>query len=273
MRRVRLIELLLMNSFLKWAGSKRRSLPTLIDMMPPAFDRYVEPFAGSACLFFAITPKKALLSDINAELVGSYLQLRDNVEAVISTVAKLPMGKTAFYSLRSVDPKSLAPVEQAARFIFLNRHCFNGLYRTNRSGFFNVPYGQRSGRVPPPDHLRECSRVLQSAKVSACTFDVTLDQVRPGDFVYLDPPYCIKARRVFNEYSNAAFDHDQLKILRQALVKMDKSGIPFLVSYGYSREALLLGKGFRQRHSFVARQIAGFAGSRRKSRELMFTNY
>jgi DNA adenine methylase len=262
-----------MNSFLKWAGSKRRSLPTLIDMQPSSFERYVEPFAGSACLFFAVTPKAALLSDINAELIGSYLQLRDNVEGVIAALEKLPTGKVAFYQLRSIDPKTLGPAEQAARFIFLNRHCFNGLYRTNRAGYFNVPYGQRSGRVPPPSHLRECSRALQSAEMSACSFDTTLAQVRSGDFVYLDPPYCIAARRVFNEYSNAAFDQDQLKILRQALLEMDKNSIPFLVSYGYSREGLVLGKGFRQRHSFVARQIAGFAGHRRKSRELMFTNY
>lgn len=262
-----------MNSFLKWAGSKRRSLSTLVEMLPPSFERYVEPFAGSACLFFAVTPKAALLSDINAELIGSYLQLRDDVETVIAALAELPTGKSAYYRLRAVDPRTLAPAEQAARFIFLNRHCFNGLYRTNRAGFFNVPYGQRSGRLPPPDHLRDCSRALQTAEIAAWSFDMSLAQVRAGDFVYLDPPYCIEARRVFNGYSNAAFDHEQLKLLRQALLDMDARGIPFLVSYGYSREALVLGKGFRQRHSFVARQIAGFAGNRRRSRELMFTNY
>ena len=249
-------------------------MPTLLAMAPAHFDRYVEPFAGSACLFFSLTPKKALLADINKELIDCYLELRDNVEALITHLGKMRISKSRYYALRSLDPAKLPNLDRAARFIYLNRLCFNGLYRTNRQGRFNVPFGGgRCGALPSPERLRDCSLALKRAQIRATTFEKTLSKVKSGDFVYLDPPYCIASRRVFNEYSNASFDQEQVRTLRRSLDELNKKGVPFLVSYGFSQEAQFLGKGFNVRHTLVQRQIAGFTASRKKARELVITNY
>jgi DNA adenine methylase len=261
-------------AFLRWAGSKRRVLHRLLEFVPPAFKRYVEPFAGSACLFFRLQPQAALLSDINPHLIQTYIQVRDNVEEVVTRLRRFKGDEEEYYRIRSLGVAKCSLPEQAARFIYLNRFCFNGLYRTNLSGIFNVPYGgARSGQLPSPEFLRRCSCLLTRADLRACSFEVCLGNVQAGDFVYLDPPYSIASRRVFNEYSNANFGPSQLLQLKGELARIDKLGIPFLVSYGYSREALELGRSFKTLEIVVQRQIAGFAGDRKKSRELIITNF
>jgi DNA adenine methylase len=262
------------NAFLRWAGSKRKLLPRLLENLPEHYDRYVEPFAGSACLFFALQPEEAVLGDINKELITTYVEVRDGVEQVIQRLAQLRCGEKAYYRMRALDPDSLPRPHRAARFIYLNRFCFNGLYRTNRQGRFNVPYGgEKSGKIPSAEFLRECAVALRRVTLIASSFEGTLGTVRQGDFVYLDPPYSIRSRRVFNEYSNASFGSEQLLALRDHLERLNRMGVPFLVSYGHSREALDLGSGFHCRHTIVQRQIAGFAADRRKSREILITNF
>jgi len=225
-------------------------------------------------LFFALQPEQAVLGDINNELINTYVEVRDRVEEVIERLEKMGCGEKDFYQMRSLDPDSLSSPDRAVRFIYLNRFCFNGLYRTNLLGRFNVPYGgEKSGRVPPADFLRKCSVALQGVTLMASSFEETMGIVRQGDFVYLDPPYCIRARRVFNEYSNASFGSEQLIALRSHLERIDRMSVPFLVSYGYSREALELGRGFNRQQAVVQRQIAGFAADRRKSREIVITNF
>jgi DNA adenine methylase len=263
-----------MNTFLRWAGSKRKLLPVLLDAAPDKFDRYVEPFAGSACLFFALEPPRALLGDINADLINTYHALKSDVEAVIRHLAKHKKGKGAYYRVRSQDVSKDSSAKRAARFIYLNRFCFNGLFRTNGDGLFNVPYGgKRAGALPTAKTLRACAKSLKRATVSPLSFEQTLEKVKDGDFVYLDPPYSIQSRRVFNEYSHFSFGSKELRLLRAHLVRLNKKGIPFLVSYGVSREARKLAAGFEHREVVVQRQIAGFANKRRKSRELLITNY
>lgn len=263
-----------MNTFLRWAGSKRKLLPVLLDAAPEKFDRYVEPFAGSACLFFALEPARALLGDINADLINTYRALKSNVEGVIRHLASYKKGKGAYYRARSQDSEKLSSSKRAARFIYLNRFCFNGLYRTNGDGLFNVPYGgEKAGALPTPETLRACAKSLRRATVSPRSFEQTLEKVQPGDFVYLDPPYSIQSRRVFNEYSHFSFGSKELRLLRKHLVRLNKKGVPFLVSYGVSREARKLAAGFHHREVVVQRQIAGFATKRRKGRELLIANY
>jgi len=263
-----------MNSFLKWAGSKRKILPKLISHLPKQFDRYVEPFAGSACLFFALMPKRALLADINEELIETYQELRDRPDDVVEELSRFTPTEASYYRVRGLDSTVLSPSGRAARFIYLNRYCFNGLYRTNKQGRFNVPFGgKRSGRLPSPEFLRECATALKKVVLKPTSFEDTLAKVKAGDFVYLDPPYCIRSRRVFNEYSNASFGEEQLQLLRGHLKRLDRLGIPFLVSYGLSKEAIELSRGFYSRQLVVQRQIAGFATNRRKARELVITNY
>ena len=260
--------------FLRWAGSKRKRLPVLLGALPGKFDRYVEPFAGSACLFFALGPKQAVLADINGDLINAYLCLKADAEKVIKHLASFECNKTEYYRVRAQSTSRMSAEKRAARFIYLNRFCFNGLYRTNKLGRFNVPYGgYRAGLLPEPNMLRCCASALRNAAIASVSFDRTLTDVRAGDFVYLDPPYSIQSRRVFNEYSHFGFGGKELECLRAHLRRLDKLGIPFLVSYGVSREARELAKGFKQREIVVQRQIAGFATNRRKSRELLITNY
>jgi DNA adenine methylase len=262
-----------METFLRWAGSKRKIVPKLTEMTPPRFERYVEPFAGSACLFFALAPARAILADINQELINCYGAVKDNVEGVIRQLRGLRCDRAEYYFIRS-DHKGASNDKRAARFIYLNRFCFNGLYRTNRQGRFNVPYGgYKTGELPQPELLRKCSQSLRNTTLSAQSFQCTLEQVRTGDFVYMDPPYSISARRVFNEYSHFSFGDRELRALRTNLLQLNRLGINFLVSYGVSREARELARGFRQREIVVQRQIAGFSNNRRKSRELLITNY
>jgi DNA adenine methylase len=127
--------------FLRWAGSKRLLLPVLQNFWTARHKRYVEPFAGSACLFFAIKPAKAILGDLNPELIATYIEVKYRIGAVLDELKKLkPKSKREYKRLRSIDIAALTPPARAARFIYLNRYCFNGIYRTNLLGQFNVPY-------------------------------------------------------------------------------------------------------------------------------------
>ena len=262
-----------MISFLRWAGSKRQLLPILTDLIGDDFTRYVEPFAGSACVFFELLPDMAVLGDINPELMHTYIEVKYRVAAVIQQLAEWRKSKKRYLELRSIDPESLSQSARAARFIYLNRCCFNGLYRTNREGCFNVPYGgKRSGKIPKSDSLRSASKALKKAKLLNSDFTKVLQQVEPGDFVYMDPPFSITARRMFNEYDAATFDAEQLKQLRREMEKLADRKVKFLVSYAESAEASILRKGFKSKNVGVRRNIAGFAANRRTANETLIYN-
>lgn len=259
--------------FLRWAGSKRQLVPRLKGLWSDNYLRYVEPFAGSAALFFAINPKRALLGDFNRELIDALRAVRDNPETVYYALKALPKGEKHYYAIRDIDPCKLSRLKRAARFIHLNRYCFNGIYRTNRKGEFNVPYGaERSGRMPTLKHFKTCAQALKRASILHADFTKTLKRVRAGDFVYLDPPYAVDDRRVFVEYSANAFTTEQIDALERWLEKIDRKGAHFVLSYIYckaSKDRFLKWK----RHRLVAkRKISGFLGSRGAKFELRVTN-
>lgn len=263
-----------MNPFLRWAGSKRRLLPTLIESVPESFGRYIEPFAGSACLFFALDLREGILGDVNPELIHTYREVKKNVNEVIENLTAFKNTAAEYYSTRALNPSLLTPSMRAARLIYLNRFCFNGLYRTNRDGQFNVPYGgYKCGPLPSANMLHECSRILKKVKLVRGSFEKTLEYAQSGDFVYLDPPYCIRSRRVFSEYSHFNFGDDQLSALRKHLKTLNQKGVLFLVSYGVSHEAKELAKDFQTRRVTVKRHIAGKCSQRRRNRELLITNF
>jgi DNA adenine methylase len=237
------------------------------------FSRYVEPFAGSASLFFSISPKSAVLGDINEELISTYEQVRDNLGAILEVLRSMRKGRDNYLRIREIDASMLAPSVRAARFIYLNRYCFNGLYRTNLAGKFNVPYGgDRTGKLPTDDHFERCSQLLQRAELVAGGFDATLDMVRAGDFVYMDPPYTVSSRRVFKEYDSSGFSFREVENLRKWLLRLDQMNAGFLVSYAESAEAEFLQEGFLSESVAARRNIAGFAGSRRKATEILISN-
>jgi DNA adenine methylase len=259
--------------FLRWAGSKRKLIHRLSKYWSGAYSRYVEPFAGSACLFFELGPSQAVLGDINKELIETYEQVRGNTSAVLLSLSRLKRGKKHYLQLRAVEPATLAAPERAARFIYLNRYCFNGLYRTNRQGTFNVPYGaKRSGSLPSAVTLAQCARLLDRAELVVGDFENLLNQTTRGDFVYLDPPFSVNTRRVFREYGPSVFGQEDVDRLRRWLTILDKRGVAFLVSYADSAEARRLGSRYHVRAAAVQRNIAGFTKARARARELLIFN-
>lgn len=248
-------------------------MPALRAHWQPSYRRYIEPFAGSAALFFDLAPCAAVLADTNDELVLAYIQVKENLHPLLQVLARMRKSKGSYLRLRSQDPARLSPAKRAARFIYLNRFSFNGLYRTNRAGTFNVPYGgDRCGSLPSRQLLTRCSLHLQRARVLCADFETTLAAAREGDFVYIDPPFSVAGRRVFKEYSAATFGDHQIGTLRQSLLRLESRGAAFLLSYADSQEAELLARGFHAEARTVRRNIAGFAQQRLPSTELLIFN-
>ena len=260
--------------FLRWAGSKRRLLPILQTYWTKNHKRYLEPFAGSACLFFALKPPRAILGDVNSDLITTYLEVKYRLDGVLRELGRLPSpDKKAYIRLRSADTTNLTNAARAARFIYLNRFCFNGLYRTNLLGQFNVPYGgDRSGKVPEAAGLQQCSRRMRTARLIKGDFERVLQHAQEGDLVYLDPPFAVRSRRVFRQYDPSTFTHDDIQRLRLWMEKLNAAKINFIVSYAESDEADILRRNFCYEQVSVRRNIAGFAAHRFITKELIISN-
>jgi DNA adenine methylase len=227
---------------------------------------------GCAALFFHVQPASAVLADINAELMETYRAVCENPDALYDALASLPVGEQHYYRIREQDPSRLTKFGRAVRFVYLNRHCFNGIYRTNNAGRFNVPFGDKPGVIPPVETFRRCAQLLQRAALRACDFGHVLRDTREGDFVYLDPPYAVESRRVFREYGPRDFAEADLARLADHLKRMDSRGVAFLVSYADCTEARRLLKDWKPVRIRVRRHVAGFARSRRVAYELVATN-
>jgi DNA adenine methylase len=177
------------------AGGKRSMLRYLLPLVPPNFGTYYEPFVGGGAMFFGLYPERAVLSDSNAELINAYTVVRDDVGALITELGKHRYEEAYYYAIRAKDPGRLPPAE--ARIIFLNRTCFNGLYqvcislyRVNRRGEFNVPFGEYTNPVIcDAENLRACSTALEGVTIECTFFQTVLTRAVAGDFVYFDPPY------------------------------------------------------------------------------------
>jgi DNA adenine methylase len=234
---------------------------------------YIEPFAGSACLFFDIEPDRAILGDLNRELVNSYRVLRDDPQSVLSILRGLIPNKSAYYTVREKSPDDLPGADAAARFFYLNRHCFNGLYRTNMRGKFNVPMGKAKRSISLKEELfLSASRMLSRAELVSADFEVTLSKANRGDFVYLDPPYISRSRRIFSEYLPNSFTDRDLERLGDSLEDLDRRGITFVITYSDGAEARKLLSKWNPHRWRARRHIAGFAAHRRFSYELIATN-
>lgn len=228
---------------------------------------------GSACLFFDLLPKIALLGDINVDLVHCYEQVRSAPKSVYWHLSRFKSDADFYYDIRSENPLNMSAARRAARLIYLTRYCFNGLYRTNQAGQFNVPHGgNRTGRLPTYDQLLAASARLTGATLICADFAETIDQVREGDFVYLDPPYWVRGRRRINQYGPNTFYHRDLARLDQALKTIDQRGAHFLLSYEDSEEANQIAGAWHMAKVPVRRNVAGFAKHRRVELELVATN-
>jgi DNA adenine methylase len=224
--------------FIKWVGGKRQLLPELLARMPPTFERYFEPFIGGGALFWTLQPRDAVLGDMNERLCKTYMAVRDSVDDVITRLhghARLHKqnGERHFYAVRDIAIDAYPNAAIAAWFIYLNKTCFNGLYRVNGSGKFNTPVGAYvNPTICDEANLRACAATLAyRATVLHADFEKTTAEAKAGDFVYFDPPYApVSASADFTSYTKAGFDvADQIRLRDHALA-LKRRGVHVLLS-------------------------------------------
>ena len=202
--------------FLRWAGGKQWLSRHLSTLLGNCTGTYFEPFLGGASVYFSALPQNAVLSDLNARLIETYQQLKTMPDQIISLLDHWNNDEETYYEVRNLD--STDTVCRAAQFIFLNRTCWNGLYRVNRQGTFNVPFGHHGRTVFDPQHLLDASQALQNAELHHADFDEVLEQAQKADYVYLDPPYTTPLHpNGFRQYNESDFTwHDQVRLARTA---------------------------------------------------------
>ena len=216
--------------FLKWAGGKRWAIKKIAELAPKEFDRYIEPFLGGGSVFFSLAPKHALLSDVNPELITAYQQIRDNSAEIERCLAWLQRrhGKDLYYAVRSKEFSH--STLRAAKFIYLNRTCWNGLYRVNRLGQFNVPMGTKT-KVEFESSLSLYASALRDAEVMCSDFETVLGKATKGDFVFVDPPYTVKHNNNgFLKYNEQIFSWLDQERLAGAVRAASVRGASVLVS-------------------------------------------
>jgi DNA adenine methylase len=212
---------------LKWAGGKSQLLDLLVPMVPKDYGTYIEPFVGGGALFFAVLPERAIIADSNPDLIAFYLAVRDDVDGVIAAVQQWKTDEKTFYKVRKLDPTQLEPSVRAARTLYLNRTCFNGLYRVNKSGEFNVPIGgYKNPRICDEPGLRAASRALANATILHGDYSAVLQRhAKAGDFVFLDPPYSpIGQFADFKRYTKEQFHHHDHETLAAEVRRLQTLG-------------------------------------------------
>lgn len=217
--------------FLRWAGGKTWLLNQIDEFTPKSFNNYHEPFLGGGSVFFYLQPdKKASLSDSNAELINAYIQIRDNVESVIKKLKKYVNTKEEYYRIRENRLKS--DISKAAKFIYLNRTNFNGIYRVNAKGKYNVPYGFKEYQnLFEFDRIRNASEVLQGTKIKTQDFECSMTNIRSGDFVFLDPPYTVShVKNGFIKYNEKLFSWEDQKRLAYYIKKIKEIGAYYILT-------------------------------------------
>ena len=272
--------------FVKWAGGKRQLIPILNENLPKTMGTYFEPFLGGGALLFHILKErdgqKCGISDLNSDLVLAYTTIRDKIEMVIDSLKNHTKNyqknsKSYYYSIRESNPRSA--VEKTSRLIFLNRTCFNGLYRVNSKGKFNVPLGRYTNpNIVNEENIRSVSQVLQSRKVSIkCRdFEAVLDDAKKNDLVYFDPPYQpVSNTANFTSYTNKSFTYDDLKRLVKLCLKLDSKGCKVLLSNSNSQEVadMFTEKQWRLEKIEANRSINSNSKKRTGHYELLIKNY
>jgi DNA adenine methylase len=242
--------------FLKWAGGKRRLVATLLRYMPRAWGAYHEPCLGGGALFFAIRGRfagKAYLSDVNTDLICAYQAVRDKPHRLLEALEALPVCEERYVKLASMDPDHMDPLARGARTIYLNRCGFNGLWRVNLSGRFNVPWGKyRAPLAPVPALVEQAHRALQGAVVKVQDVALSLEKAQAGDLVYLDPPY----HQTFAGYAAGGFgERDQQRLAQAARAAADR-GVLVMASNSATPLIRQLYAGWRQVRVKAPRSIS-----------------
>jgi DNA adenine methylase len=265
----------------KWAGGKGRLLSQLRPLLPSGASRmrHVEPFVGGGALFFSRQPKRALLTDINPALVGTYTAIRDDLDRVIAALRGLAArhSKESYYEVRERYNRSprITTAKRAAMFIYLNKTCFNGLHRVNRKGEFNVPVGSyKKPRILNEDALRAASDALRGAQLRCASFEALLENAKPGDFVYFDPPYePMSETASFTSYARDGFSREDQTRLRDVYKALDRRGCKLMLSNSDVSFIRELYQDFQIDTVAAPRAINCDASKRGKVREVVVRNY
>ena len=263
----------------KWAGGKRQLLCEILKNRPKKYNRYFEPFIGGGALFFELQQENSYISDVNEELINLYTIIQNDVEALIEDLKKHQVNKDYFLKIRGVDRKPAykkwTNVQKASRFIYMNRTCFNGLYRVNSQGQFNVPFGNYTNpRIIDEGNLYNCSDLLKKTQIECKSFDAILDEVQKGDFVYFDPPYVpLNETSSFTSYTKEGFDVDMQFQLREVCDELNDRGIYFLLSNSDTTYIKELYSAYNIKKVFASRQINANASGRGKITEVLVRNY
>lgn len=263
----------------KWVGGKRQLMFELLKNMPQFYNRYFEPFIGGGALFFELQPEQAYISDMNEELINLYQVVRDNVDELITDLKKHDISKEYFMEIRNIDRtedyENWSSIQKASRFIYLNRTCFNGMYRVNSKGEFNVPFGHyKNPRIVDENNLTNCSNLLQRTEIRHADFSEILTKVQEGDFVYFDPPYVpLSETSSFTSYTKDGFDIDMQFKLRDVCDELDSIGVKFLLSNSDTKLVNELYENYNIKKVFASRQINANADGRGKITEVLVRNY
>lgn len=267
----------------KWAGGKKQLLGAIMKKIPSYYNRYFEPFVGGAAVLLNLQPKKAYINDSNEQLINLYLQLKNATEDVINEIKKLDSitcNKDVYYSRREryndKIKNNTTDVETAALLIWLNKHCFNGLYRVNKKGLFNVPYNNKvTGSSMNEENIRAIGRYLKNANVQiTCTdFEIACEHIKAGDFVYFDSPYVPESETAdFTNYTKNGFSLDEHKKLAVLFSHLDEIGAKVMAS---NNDVPLVREFYGAYHiqSLDVKRMINRNANKRTGREVLITNY
>lgn len=265
--------------FIKWAGGKTQLIDQLRQRFPAKFARYYEPFIGGGALFFDCARPDSCISDINAELIDCYKVVRDQTSDLIDELKSFKNEEDFFYQIRNADRseefKSWTLVRRAARFIFLNRTCFNGLHRVNSKGHFNVPFGHyKNPLIVAADNLMACSKALAQVEIMCAPFDAVESRAQSGDFIYFDPPYApLSKTSKFTAYAKDAFGDAQQIELRNLCRRLDEKGVLWMLSNSSAELIADLYKEFKIETVAARRNINSVGSGRGQVSEYIIRNY
>jgi DNA adenine methylase len=259
--------------FLRWAGGKSWLLKHIDSILPEnGYNTYHEPFLGGGSVFLALNPKAAFLSDLNGELIETYCTLKESPEEIINCLRHYKNTERFYYSIRSNSPENR--IEKAARFIYLNQTSFNGIFRVNLRGEYNVPYGFRTKDFLEPEKLRQVSKRLQSSKLLTGDFTVVLNNIKEKDLVFLDPPYTVSHNHNgFIKYNQKLFSLDDQVRLSSLIDEIKGRGAYYiLTNAAHPRIQEIFSKGDSILKKSRASLIGGISAQRGHTEEFVFTN-
>lgn len=275
-----------MKPFIKWVGGKSQLLKEITELIPDSINTYYEPFIGGGAVLLSTRPQKAVISDLNEELINAYKAVKNNVSFLIDILSthKSKNDKEYFYKVRKEDREDLykfcseyLPFNRAARFIYLNKTCYNGLYRVNKKGQFNTPFGKyKNPKICDTETLKEVSEYLNNNEVTIlnCDYSTTLENATSKDFVYFDPPYdVLPDTKSFTAYNKTGFNQDEQIRLRDYCHDLNTKGVRFLLSNSDTPFIRDLYKDYEIITVQAKRSINSDGAKRGKVNEVLVKNY